>query len=403
MTVEPFPKGTGWLKRCLVSDTGKPLPVVANAVLALRSDPAVKDALGYDEMLRAPMLMHEIGNPLSVPSQFEPRLLTDNDVTDFQKWMQLVGLPRIPKETVRDAINLCAADHSFHPVRDYLNSLQWDEKPRLDAWLTIRLGAELTAYSQAIGRMFMISMVARIFSPGCKADHMLVLEGPQGALKSTACAVLGGEWYSDNLPDVTCGKDVSQHLRGKSLIEVSEMHAMNRAEAALLKAFISRTTERYRPTYGRLEVIEPRQCIFAGTTNKAAYLRDETGGRRFWPVRCGSIDVEGLAVDRDQLLAEAMLLYLDGDAWWPNRAFEIEHIMPEQADRYDADAWEDTIREYIGTLARVTVSQVAREALHIETPRIGTAEQRRIAAVLENLGWKRGKRDYTGTRWWMKA
>ena len=205
------------------------------------------------------------------------------------------------------------------------------------------------------------------------------------------------------MPDVTAGKDVSQHLRGKWLIEVAEMHAMGRAEAAQLKAFITRTAERYRPSYGRMEVIEPRQCVFVGTTNKDTYLRDETGGRRFWPVKAGAINVEALARDRDLLFAEAVVRYRDGASWWPDKDFERRHIQPEQAARYEGDAWEEHIATYIGTRDKVTASEVAREALGIETPRIGTTDQRRITAALEQLGWRRLPKDWEGKRWWTKG
>jgi predicted P-loop ATPase len=357
------------------------------------------DAIAYDEMLCAPMLMQ----PLQGENDFTPRPLTDVDVGIMQDWLQHLGLKRIGKDTVHQAVDIRASECSFHPVRDYLGGLTWDGMPRMANLFSNYFGAEPRPYVEAIGRMFLVSMVARIYKAGCKADHMVVIEGPQGTLKSTACAVLAGNWFSDNLPDVTEGKDVSQHLRGKCLIEVSEMHAMTRAESTLLKAFISRQMERYRPSYGRKEVIEPRQCIFIGTTNRDTYLRDETGGRRYWPIKAGRIDIDALIRDRDQLFAEAVAAFRGGAAWWPEKDFEREQIMPEQEARYEADAWEENIQKYLTGCSRVTVGQVAREALFIETPRIGTAEQRRIAAALERLGWKRGKKDWEGKRWWTKT
>ena len=135
--------------------------------------------------------------------------------------------------------------------------------------------------------------------------------------------------------------------------------------------------------------------------NRETYLRDETGGRRFWPIKAGAINIDALARDRDQL-AEAATLYRTGTEWWPDKNFERQYIAPEQASRYEADAWEDTISEYLAGATKVTVGQVAREALHIETPRIGTAEQRQVAAALEQLGWKRQPQSWDGKRWWAK-
>jgi predicted P-loop ATPase len=367
-----------------------------------RRHTALRDAFAYDSMLRAPMLMHRIGAPLDAFASGFPRPLADKDIIELQEWLQAAGLKRIARESVRDGVECYARDHSYHPVLDYLEGLAWDGIGRLEEWTKNYLGAEPSPYACAIGRMFLISMVARIFEPGCKADHMPILEGLQGELKSSACAILAGEWFSDAMPEITLGKDASQHLRGKWLIEISEMHALGRAEASLLKSFVSRTTERYRPPYGHLEVIEPRQSVFIGTSNKEAYLRDETGGRRFWPLKCGRIELDKLESDRDQLFAEAVRLYRQGVPWWPDKTFEREHIMPEQEARYESDAWAEPIASHLVTASQVTVGSVATNALGFRHDRLGTADQRRIAAIMTTLGWHRSSRGKAGERYWTK-
>jgi predicted P-loop ATPase len=317
-----------------------------------------------------------------------------------QEYLQRLGLRRISRETVYQAIALVAQERAFHPARNYLQSLSWDRVSRLNHWPQKYLGADDSPYAAEIGRMFLISMVARILSPGCKSDYMLVLEGPQGARKSTACGILGGEWFSDSMPDVrSAGKDVQAHLNGKWLLEIAEMSALDKADAAALKAFVTRPVERYRPAYGRNEVIEPRQCVFIGTTNKAAYLRDETGGRRFWPVKVGNIDTDSLARDRDQLFAEAVALYRHGVQWWPDAGFEAEHIRPQQDDRYEADVWESAIDRYLVGRSQASIREITSQVLELDLAKTGTAEQRRVAAILERLGWQRGKRT-AGARLW---
>jgi predicted P-loop ATPase len=390
-----------WLHACILNEKNKPIPILANVLIGLRAE--MPDTFAYDEMSCAPMLMR----PLRGENAFKPRPCTDIDVSIVQERLQHLGLARISREVMHQAVDARAHERRFHPIRDYLSNLAWDGTKRVDRLFSHYFGTDHDPYVEGIGRMFLVSMVARIFSPGCKADHLPIIEGPQGILKSTACRILGGEWFSDGLPEVTAGKDVSQHLRGKWLIEVAEMHAMSKTETTLLKAFITRQEERYRPSFGRKEVIEPRQCVFVGTTNRDNYLRDETGGRRFWPVKAQSIAADALISDRDQLFAEAVKLFRDGTTWWPDKDFERQHIAPQQAARYEADVWEEKIADYLATSSRVTIGQVAMGALHFETAKIGKADQNRIAAAMENLRWKReradGKTDWQGKRWWIPA
>jgi Virulence-associated protein E/Bifunctional DNA primase/polymerase, N-terminal len=397
-----------WLATCEKDDRDRIIPNLANLMIALRLDPALADAFAFDQMLQAPVLRCALP---SAPNGRTtggtdplPRPLRDADISDLREYVQHHGFPRIGRDVSHEAVDKRAREHSFHPVQQWLDALVWDGTARLDGWLATYLGSTGdSAYLAAIGSMFLISMVARIYRPGCKVDYMLVLEGDQGAAKSQACAILAGEWFSDAMPDIR-HKDASQHHRGKWLIELSELSAFTRADVEALKAFITRDTERYRPPYGRLEVIEPRQSVFVGTTNRETYLKDETGGRRFWPVLIGVIGLEALRRDRDQLFGEAVMRFKRGDHWWPSASFARESIAIEQEKRREPDPWEGPIAGYVdGTtlnatpLNRANITEIARLALGFDVmAKVGTADQRRIAAVLKTLRWRPGGRDHDG-------
>jgi predicted P-loop ATPase len=234
-----------WLAEAQLDHLQTPIPNLFNCMLSLRGDPELAEIVAYDQMLRAPVLRRPVPGATTIAAEPTPRLLRDTDVTALQEYLQRGGIRRISKETAHQAVDLRATERPFHPVCDYLNALLWDGRGRIGSWLVNYLGVEESEYVAAIGKMFLVMMVARVLEPGCKADYMLVLEGPQGAFKSTACAILGGSWYSDALPDLrTGGKDVAQHLNGKWLAEIAEMSALDRAEASALKAFLTRTEER---------------------------------------------------------------------------------------------------------------------------------------------------------------
>jgi predicted P-loop ATPase len=186
-------------------------------------------------------------------------------------------------------------------------------------------------------------------------------------------------------------KDAMDHLPGKWLIEIAELSAFNKSDLSALKAFMTKCDDKFRPAYGRKEVIRQRQCVFAGTTNAKVYLKDETGNRRFWPIACGKIDLDGLARDRDQLLAEAVIAYKRGERWWPDRDFEQKNIAPEQEARFSPDVWADKIGPYLETADRVTVSQVMQSALFLTIDRMTPVDQKRVISILQSLGWKPGR------------
>lgn len=392
-------KTPDWKKELQRSASTKtPLCNHTNVMVFLRNDPDLKDAFAYDEMYRSEMLMQPLGR--KAPKDWSPQPATDVDALIVQEMLQKRQLQNVAIATVNNALTQRAHELSFHPVRDYLEALpKHDRTARLDRWLVTYLGAEDTPYSRAAGRMFLISMIARVMEPGCKVDYTLILEGEQGVEKSKIGAVLGGQWFSDSLPDIRLGKEASQHLRGKWLIEMAELHARRQADENLLKSFMTRQTERYRPPFGRKEVSEPRQCVFIGTTNELAdYLKDQTGNRRDWPIRVGKIDIEALKRDRDQLFAEALKAYRSGEQWWPKREFEQEQIQPEQEKRRAVDPWEEAIRSWLDRFLKiggdprekcVGLGTILGLALDKPQKDQGTNDYRRAAGIMNRLEWLR--------------
>jgi predicted P-loop ATPase len=328
------------------------------------------------------------------PAKFVARPVTDIDITHLQERLQ-VWFPSLSKDTTCQALDAVAHERAFHPIRDWLGGLQWDGKRRVATWLSTYLRVKRSEYADKVGEMFLLAMIARVMAPGCKADNLLILEGMQGVKKSTACEVLAGQWFSDSLPDLEKARDCAQHLAGKWLCEIPEMMAVKRADVERFKAFSSRRIERYRRPYDRKEVHEPRQAVFVATTNRLdGYLRDESGNRRVWPVRVGEIDIDALKVDREQLFAEALVLYRAGARWWPDADFEKTHIVPEQDDRYESDdVWEGDIAAYLEGKAEIDIKEVAINVLGFESMRqVSAKEVWDIKKILRHLRWTTGRR-----------
>jgi predicted P-loop ATPase len=378
---------------------------VYNVARALRS-PGLDGLFAYDEMERKIKItesLPDIFNGQEFRQHEFPYSFRDVDCIHMQAWFQTIGLTNISRDIVGSGIYLVALDRSYHPIKQHLDLLKWDGRRRLNTWLSRAMGVKPTRYHRMVGRKFLLSMVARIYRPGCKVDYMMVLVGEQGKLKSTVASILAGSWFSDNLPNLRNEKDAALHLNGKWLIEMAELAALRKQDDEHIKTYLTRLTDKYRPPYGRVEVDEPRQCVFMGTTNKIEFLHDETGSRRYWPIKVAKVDLEWLRKNRDQLFAEAKVRFDRGERWWPTDDWEEQHAKPEQAKFQETDSvWSDVVGPWLKKQGeKVRTSDIMIEALGFKSNEIKLSDYARLDRVMGNFGWKK-VRDRNGTIWRQK-
>lgn len=397
-----------WRNDLLYNQEGEPRPVLANAIHALRDAPEWEGVLWHNEFATA-TVARKAPPWIADRASWQDTPWADRDDFLVADWMQRQGI-MVPASIAGQAVEAVARDQCFHPVREYLDGLAWDGVPRIDCWLSVYLGAQDNPYHRAIGARWLISGVARIYLPGAKADCALILEGPQGIKKSSALRIIGQPWFADRLSDLG-SKDAAMETKGVWIIEIAELDTMSRAEVGTIKAFMSRTHDRFRPPYGKRLVDLARQCVFAGSVNpEGGYLKDATGGRRFWPVVCGAIDTVALERDRDQLWAEARDRFCAGEPWWLDSADLNAQASEQQADRYQSDAWEDPIRTYLENetdwiengygetkpyrrprvhpLDDVSVAEIMEKALGVEKGRWTQGDQNRVVHCLVRMGFR---------------
>lgn len=239
-------------------------------------------------------------------------LITDSDVIAIKVWLAQKYRFEPSINIIYEAVDAIARNNTFHPVREFLNGLEWDGIERIDnAFKTYFGGEGPKTYLKEVSRKFFVALIARIFVPGIKFDYIVIFEGKQGKGKSTFGVMLAGnDWFSDSMPDLH-DKDAALNLQGTWIQEMGELASLRRGELEITKSFITRCIDKVRPPYGRKKVELKRQTVFFGTTDKSIYLYDKTGNRRFWPVYIKQLDFKAFKADRKQLLAEAMFVWFN--------------------------------------------------------------------------------------------
>ncbi len=360
-------------------------PILANAATVLREHASWKGVLGLNQFS-----LHAMTRRMTPWGGEASKNWTDTDDIRTAEWLQHHGVLVSP-QVASNAVEIIAEENPFHPVKDYLTKVKRDGEDRLSSWPVLYLGAPDTTYVRAVGIRWLISAVARIFRPGCQADHTLLLEGPQGILKSTALRTLAGpEWFSDHLSDLD-SKDSRIELHGVWILELAELANIKHSLTEKVKSFLTARSDHFRPPYGRRAIDVPRTNVFAASVNDSTPFVDETGNRRFWPVRCGNIQIKKLEQDRDLLWAEAYARYMRDEVWWLETPELNSLASQEQRKRYQSGPWDGLIEKYLDDCAadKVTIDDIRAQVINAPLSQWRQADMNCVARCLRLNGWER--------------
>lgn len=378
--------GEKWeLKLSINEKTGKYSSTFNNLVLVLRNHELLKGKIYYDSF-KNEVRHHDIPFLNSKISNY----WEDSDTLSVRMFLNRFGFDMTTKN-IHEGVMFIAHENKCNPAKDYFESLKWDNVPRLDKVLSTYYRAEDTEYTRIVGAKTLCAAVARVLNPGIKFDTILILEGPQGYMKSMGIEVLAGtEFFTDSLRNIT-DKDTVMAMQGSIFSEIAELHSFKKAEINSLKEFLARKVDKMRPPYGRSVHYYPRQGVFIGTTNDCTYLQDETGARRFWPVKVtGKVDIVGLKRDRDQLWAEAVSRYMFGETLYIEEDRHLKLAEEEQETRRVVDQWEEEIKEYLVGKTRVQTRQIWEDVFTETMKNFSRGDQLRISKCLRSLGYENG-------------
>lgn len=341
-----------WLEQLDRDSKARYLSSIKNVSIILANDPQLKKCFAFDEFMGCAVVLRNL--PWRRVTELTRRV-TDGDEAQLLKFLEIKYLIT-SRQSIATAFETHKEDNSFHPVQDYLNGLSWDGEYRLDTLLVDYQGAEDTDYTRAVTRKTLVAAVKRIFEPGTKFDEVLTLVGEQGRFKSTLLAKLGRQWFSDSFSFhmLKNNKEAIEQIQGFWIVEIGEMSGMNKAEAEMIKSFLSRKQDIGRMAFKKNTSSKYRQCVFFGTTNKRDFLKDPTGNRRFWPLEIDKTvpvnDVFGMTDDEvGQIWAEAVHFYRKGEPLHLTDELKIAAGLM-QREHSAEHPWTGIIRHYLDTL-----------------------------------------------------